>query len=245
MQGLKAPETTSSINNVLDFWYKNKTLNMNTILPVRVKEVNKDGTVDVEVMILGLDASNKALDSIIIYNNPVLTSSAGSGSFIITPKVEDIGLMAFCQRDISAVASTKSNSIPNSLRRFSLSDGIYLGALLYNNEDAVNKVEINDEEIVIQTDKSTISIADKILIESDGLSIDAVSDIEFTGKNVTISGTKIITTASEVNAITELKDVCSKIAIACSLPTAPGQPVVLPPDLILIQTALAKLGVFE
>jgi hypothetical protein len=51
------------------------------------------------------------------------------GVIIADPKVGDFGFVSCCDRDISTFKKTTAQSNPSSARRYSLSDGVYLGAM--------------------------------------------------------------------------------------------------------------------
>ncbi|MNV85383.1 hypothetical protein D3C71_1793390 [compost metagenome] len=61
------------------------------------------------------------------------------------PKVGDIGFIAICDRDISAVKATRQPAMPGSKRTHSLSDALYLGGVL--NGAPVQFVEFADQQI--------------------------------------------------------------------------------------------------
>ena len=85
-----------------------------------------------------------------IYNVPYVRIQGGKNAIIIDPVVGDIGFVVCADRDSSAVKSTKNFANPGSSRRFSLSDGIYVGGVL------------NDTpEQYIQFNETGVTIADK------------------------------------------------------------------------------------
>lgn len=230
MKGTKTPETTSSIANVLEFWFNGKLLDINTLAPVKVIEVNSDSTVDVELLIQGIDADNNALPVLKIYNCPFSSVMSGAAGIVLPPKKGDIGIMGFCQRDITKIRDTKNSAIPDTLRKFSLSDGIYLMSILKTETDLQSIIKIDDDTIEITTKELSLG-ADNIDISGNA--------------EINIDAPKVITLANNQNAVSILKEVSETLANACALPTAPGQPVITPADLLLIQTKLGLLTGFE
>lgn len=90
------------------------------------------GTVDVQILVNQIDGATppNAEPHGIVYGLPYFRLRFGGWEVSGDPAVNDIGLAAVSDRDISAVKSSMKQSPPGSQRRFSISDGIYLGGLL-------------------------------------------------------------------------------------------------------------------
>lgn len=76
-----------------------------------------------------------------LYRLPYFRLQGGVNAVILDPQPDDIGLAAFCSRDISAVKAnpaaaiananaSKGGAPPGSQRVFSMSDGLYVGGYL-------------------------------------------------------------------------------------------------------------------
>lgn len=107
-----------------------------TTLPVKVIEVTNDGEVSpigrlsIQPLVGQLSAAWNVLPHGIIYDVPYLRIQGGANAVIIDPQVGDIGIAAFCDRDISTVKATGKVGGPGSLRRHDLSDAVYLGTIM-------------------------------------------------------------------------------------------------------------------
>lgn len=88
------------------------------------------GTVDVQPLVHQVDGKGRSTPHGIIYGIPYFRLQGGTDAIIIDPKAGDIGMAAFCSRDISAVKKSKRASNPGSFRKHDLSDGIYFGGML-------------------------------------------------------------------------------------------------------------------
>lgn len=149
--------------------------NVRTILLVKVVAVTPGedgaaGTVDVHPLVNQVDGVMNATPHGTVFGIPYIRLQGGKNAIIMDPVVDDIGLMAVCDRDISKVKATKAEANPGSRRRFSLADGIYLGGLLSTQpeqfvrftEDAItltdktgNVIEMKPEGIVITPSGAT------------------------------------------------------------------------------------------
>lgn len=87
------------------------------------------GTVDVQPLVNQVDGGGNATPHGTVYGLPYLRMGAGTTAVIVEPVAGDIGLCLVCDRDISSALKAKAPSSPGSQRRFSLADGVYLGAL--------------------------------------------------------------------------------------------------------------------
>lgn len=88
------------------------------------------GFVDVVPLVNQVDLQGIPTEHVTIYNVPYMRIQGGSNAIILDPQVGDLGICGFASRDISKIKSTKQQGNPNSFRRFSYSDGLYLGGTL-------------------------------------------------------------------------------------------------------------------
>lgn len=115
--------------------WNNKTRNLFTALPVEVTAVHGGGvaiigTVDCKPLVKVMCASGQTAEYPELYNLPFMRYQGGANAVICDPQVGDIGIAVFASRDISAVKRARGAAPCGSLRRFSLSDGMYVGAIL-------------------------------------------------------------------------------------------------------------------
>lgn len=88
------------------------------------------GFVDVQPLVNQLDGAGNAVPHGILHRLPYFRMQGGTDAIILDPKVGDIGMAAFANRDISLVKTTKAQSNPGSWRSLDMADGLYFGGLL-------------------------------------------------------------------------------------------------------------------
>lgn len=122
--------------NVLDFVVRQILGEIGIAKLVRVEKVTNAGglspagEVDVLPLVAQVDGFGQTTPHAVVYGLPYLRMQGGTNAVILDPQVGDIGLAVFCDRDISAVKSTKAPGPPGSFRQFSMSDGLYVGGFL-------------------------------------------------------------------------------------------------------------------
>jgi hypothetical protein len=110
--------------------------------------INANGeSVDIRPMVMSVAGDGSPIAHEVIYNVPVWRLQGGQSAVIMPPSVGDIGLVAICDRDISAVKSTRQPAMPGSKRTHNLSDAIYLGGVL--NGAPVQFIEFANQQINI------------------------------------------------------------------------------------------------
>ncbi|HEV2540188.1 MAG TPA: Gp138 family membrane-puncturing spike protein [Frateuria sp.] len=88
------------------------------------------GTMDVQPLVNQTDGEGNVTPLPVLYGLPYMRIQGGTNAVILDPQIGDIGVAVFADRDLSAVIATKAQGVPGSLRRHSLSDGLYLGGML-------------------------------------------------------------------------------------------------------------------
>lgn len=150
--GQFGPSDTASHFNVLDFIVKQNIFKMATATLVKIVSVDTDKkTVVIQPLVNLLDGNSNASPHGTINAIPYITLQGGKNAVVITPEVDDIGLAIFADRDISAVKETKAAANPGSMRRFDMTDGLYIGGFL--NGTPEQKIEFLSTGIKI-TDKN-------------------------------------------------------------------------------------------
>ncbi|WP_145536924.1 Gp138 family membrane-puncturing spike protein [Yersinia alsatica] len=130
------PNSSSSDINSLDFYISQFLNKIWTSSVVEVKGVSNSGElspvgkVSIQPLVAQKDSSGRLVDHGIIHNVPYFRLQGGTDAVILDPKIGDIGVALFCNRDISAVKVSKKPSPPGSDRKFSPSDAIYMGVIL-------------------------------------------------------------------------------------------------------------------
>ena len=93
-------------------------------------DVSPVGFVNVTPLVNQVDAQGLPTPHVTIFNVPYMRLQGGANAVIIDPKVGDIGICTFASRDISKVKKTKKQANPGSARKYSYSDGLYIGGVL-------------------------------------------------------------------------------------------------------------------
>lgn len=88
------------------------------------------GFVDLQPLVNQLDGAGNAMPHGQLHHIPYFRIQGGTDAIILDPKVGDIGLAVFANRDISAVKASKAQANPGSWRSHDMADGVYIGGLL-------------------------------------------------------------------------------------------------------------------
>lgn len=112
-------------------------------------DVSPVGLVDVVPMVHQVDGQGSPVPHTIIFNIPYLRIQGGTNAIIMDPEKDDIGICLFADKDISKVKSTKAPSLPGSYRRFSYSDGLYIGGVL--NRNPLQYIQFSKDGITIKS----------------------------------------------------------------------------------------------
>lgn len=174
------PQDTSSEANAQQFLMHQFLMGKAFITLALVTSVNESGeVVSVKPMVEGFTGGGDRIPSSVISGVPVWRLQRGASAVIMTPVAGDIGLIAICDRDITAVKATQESALPGSNRTHSYSDSIYLGGVL-NAEPSQYVKFANDgidivSPLVVQVNGNTVVVNadDKIslnapIIEANG-----------------------------------------------------------------------------
>lgn len=136
----------SSLNTLVGI-IDNALSQVSTAMPVTVLQVYENHTVDVMPMVDMLDNAGNAVEHAPITSIPYARLQGGDYGLIIKPKSGDKGLVVFASRDISDVVQSKGKAKPASLRKHSMSDGMYIASLLY--EEPTTYLEITKDIVTV------------------------------------------------------------------------------------------------
>ena len=130
---------------------KNHTLMLGEVMTVtqEASSTAAVGYLSVRPMVFMVDGSNNNYARATINNVPFFRLQAGGNAVILNPKVGDIGLIAYCERDISMVKRNKKQAAPNSRRQFNINDAVYLGGML--NSAPAQYIQFLDSGMNIKT----------------------------------------------------------------------------------------------
>ena len=129
---------------------KNHTLMLGEVMAItqEASSTAAVGYLSVRPMVFMVDGSNNNYDRATINNVPFFRLQAGGNAVILNPKVGDIGLIAYCERDISMVKRNKKQAAPNSRRQFNINDAVYLGGML--NSAPAQYIHFTDNKIIVK-----------------------------------------------------------------------------------------------
>lgn len=220
----RKPNTTSSDYNSLLFSIWQQLAQINTSELALVVAVNENATLDVKPLLRSLNPNDEAVEPAVIYNIPYLRLQAGGNAFKIMPQVGDMGLIGYCQRDISGVLAQKGLANPQSHRKFSNSDAVYICSVAHLAKEPVRYLEINDSQMTINGDvplnitatQATVNAPTTIngnTIINGNVSINGNTSVDGT-----FSVTQDITTDAEVKAAVDVK----AVAVSLLTHTHPG-----------------------
>lgn len=151
LKGLQNPESGATEYNALAFLVRQILAGCNFATLVQVKKCTNNGgvaavgTVDVQPLLNQQDGFGNAVPHGRLYSLPYVRVQGGVNAIIIDPAVGDIGIAVFADKDVSVVKSTKAQASPGSGRRFSMSDGLYIGGVL--NAAPTNYVQFSGNNI--------------------------------------------------------------------------------------------------
>lgn len=135
--GQQQPEDSNSDFWVISFIVSQMIAQLETMLPVQVVAVHPGsgsppaaGTVDVQLLVSLLDGSGNAVQQGTVYGCPYFRLQGGPWAIVIDPAANDFGYIIGASRDISNVIKNPSIQNPGSYRKYSYSDGIYMGGCL-------------------------------------------------------------------------------------------------------------------
>lgn len=186
--GYQYPEDDSSEFNKISFIVTQALRLVNSATLVQVKKVTNNGEVqsptlvDVLPLVNLIDGMGKSQKHDIVHDLPYFRLQGGTNAIICDPKVGDIGIAVFADRDISSVKKNKAQSNPGSWRRFDLADGMYFGSVLGAvpvqyldfNENGITIADKNGNTITM--DDNGVEIDDTngntVTMDSDGIELD-------------------------------------------------------------------------
>ena len=143
---------------------------INVAIPVKVTKVmagnGSVGYVQALPLVNDMDAQGNAVDVAIIPSLPYFRLQGGKVAVITDPVVGDIGVAVFAQKDTSnVVAGTNEPVQAGSFRKFSMSDGWYIGGFL--NQAPETFLELKQDGTAILTANSGVTINGNVTINGE------------------------------------------------------------------------------
>lgn len=192
LRGYQDPASAASEFNALTFLAGSLINRIATTTLVKVMGVTNSGGlaavgyVDILPLVNQLDGAGVSIKHGTIYKCPYFRLQGGSNAVILDPKVGDIGIALFADRDISSVSATKAQANPGSGRRFDMADGLYIGGVL--NGTPNQYIQFNDSGISINSPQSVKLIAPDVQISATTMEINASVSVTVTTPNFKVNG---------------------------------------------------------
>ena len=185
VQGIADIYADKTPYNQLSFLIRTMIGKINTAIPVRVTKVmvgnGSVGYVQALPLVNDMDAQGNAVDVAVIPNLPYFRLQGGKVAVITDPVVGDIGIAVFAQKDTSnVIAGTDKPVQAGSFRKFSMSDGWYIGGFL--NQAPETFLELKQDGTAILTANGGITINGDITLNG---GIVATGDIVGNGHSLT------------------------------------------------------------
>lgn len=170
--------------NQLSFMIRTMIGEVNTCLPVVVKEVmagnGSVGYVKAKPLVNNMDAQGNAVDVPIIPSLPYFRLQGGKVAIITDPIVGDIGIAVFAQKDTSNVVAGTSEPVQaGTFRKFSMSDGWYIGGFLNQNPETF--LQLNQNGTAVLTANSGVTINGNVTVNG---TITSTGDIRGNGHSL-------------------------------------------------------------
>lgn len=133
---LDATQSYGSEFNTQWFFVWSILARLSTATLVRVVDCTNSGAlaavgfVDILPLVNQIDGAWNSVPHAVVYQCPYFRLQGGADAVIIDPKVGDIGIAVFAQRDISSVVASRDQANPGSRRMFDWADGLYIGGVL-------------------------------------------------------------------------------------------------------------------
>lgn len=154
------PWTGTSNLNAMTFLIEQILGKQSHVAVVQVKSVTTTGLVapigqvSVQVLTKMSDNLNNTMSHGTINDLPYFRyQGGGNKAIILDPKVGDIGIAVFADRDISAVKANKKESTPGSKRRFDMADGLFIGCFISEEAPKVYIRFTDDDKIIASPDE--------------------------------------------------------------------------------------------
>lgn len=190
--GFRDGATAATHAAALDFLLRQNMAKVRTTTIVKVLAVSNAGgvspvgTVDVQPLVHQTDGAGNITALPPIYGVPYMRVQGGTDAVILDPKVGDLGIALFGDRDLSAVIKTKKAAAPGSARRNSLADALYIGGILNGTPTQYVRFSTDGIELVSPT---------KVHIQAPTIEADASTQFKVVSPDIQLQGAVHITGA--------------------------------------------------
>lgn len=198
VEGFTTPSTSNFEYNALAFVIQKLLEEVQTITLVQVISCSNDGglapvgTVTVQPLVFQMTGSGKPIPHGELVSVPYFRIQGGKNAVIIDPEPEDIGLAAFCSRDISnvkanpAAALAAGGATPGSFAQFDWADGLYVGGFL--NGVPVQYILMSAAGIEMVSPTSITLEAPVITLDAPVIALEATTSVTITSPVINLVG---------------------------------------------------------
>lgn len=185
--GQQGTGTTDDDYNTLAFvfWLFMQKVQTNTLVKVisctNSGGLSPVGTVTVQPCVNQMTGNRQAVAHGQIFNCLYSRMTGGDSAVIMDPKAGDLGMMAFCSRDISGVVANQGPANPGSFRMFDWADGIFTANVPLG-KTPTQYVRFSD------TDGIVIASPVKITLQAPEIDIGLSGTVNIGNGNTTIDG---------------------------------------------------------
>lgn len=169
VQGKKTPYSNKTPTNAIGFAISQALSKISTAVPVTVQAVYKGDTtgyVDVLPLVGNVSGKGEYVPPVTLYHLPYCRVQGGTAALIIDPVPGDKGLAIFTDSDSSNVtAETGEPQQPASYRKFSQSDGFYVGGFL--NQKPVTYIELRQDNTTVINSTAGVQINGTVTVKGD------------------------------------------------------------------------------
>jgi hypothetical protein len=146
------------------------------------------GFVDVQPLVNMVDGSGNAFLHGVVYHCAYCRVQGGTNAIIIDPKVGDIGLVVFADRDISSAVRNKAQSNPGSGRMYDMADGLYVFSIVTG--APTQYIEFNAAGITITSPVAvTVNASTSATVTSPVTTVNASTSATVTSPSIILKNT--------------------------------------------------------
>ena len=191
-KGTNDPTSDQGDFNSLTFVITQLINRIHTCVLVKVISVTNTGGlspvgfVDVQPLVNQVDGFGNPIPHGIIHHCPYHRLQGGVSAVILDPVVNDIGIALFAERDSTQAISAKGTANPGSARKFSMSDGLYLGGVL--NGVPTQYVQFSSAGINMTSTVAIALVAPDIKLTAPTMELVATTSVTITTPTFTVNG---------------------------------------------------------
>lgn len=185
--GQQTPNDSTNVPNQIAFMVRRILAQIDIAKPVKVLAVNAGSgsppgpcTVDVQPLVSQIDGGGNVVEQGTVYGIPVARMQGGPWTVVCDPAVGQFGFVVCSDRDMAKVIAAPGVAPPGSYRKFSISDGVFVGSILN---------EVGENYLWLKSDGTfKIAAAGGLVLESSSGKLTITGDLDVTGEVTAKSG---------------------------------------------------------